>query len=129
VEEDDWSAVALDDPKASERWGALALAPARIKAGDRVNIVQHPGGGYKQMSFFANTVAFVGGKRVQYLVDTLPGSSGSPVFDKDWNVVAVHHKGGWLTEPGGPSDRTFYRNQGILVDALIAGIAKARGGS
>src|SRR5262249_22643308 len=25
--------------------------------------------------------------------DTLPGSSGSPAFNKDWEVVALHHSG------------------------------------
>ena len=125
-EEDDWTAVLIGAP-ANERWGALRLCPAKVRVGDRVNIIQHPGGGYKQMSFYANTVAYVGARRAQYLVDTLPGSSGAPVFDREWNVVALHHAGGWLTEPGGPADRAFFRNEGILIDAVIAGLAKARG--
>jgi len=54
---------------------------------------------------------------VQYLTDTLPGSSGSPVFDKDWRLVALHHSGGWIPEPGS-RDRVF-RNQGIHVDRVI----------
>ncbi len=123
--DDDWTAVRVEG-NPNERWGALELRPATVKPGERVNIIQHPGGSYKQMSFFANTVAFVGENRVQYLTDTLPGSSGSPVFDRAWNVVALHHSGGWLIEPGSQSDRTFYRNEGILVDAVIAGLAAAR---
>jgi hypothetical protein len=124
--DDDWTAVAVQGD-ANARWGALPLRPATVNVGDRVNVIQHPGGGYKQLSFYANTVAFVGNTRIQYLVDTLPGSSGAPVFDRNWNLVAVHHKGGWLPEAGGPPDRTFYRNQGIIVDALVAGLARARG--
>jgi hypothetical protein len=127
TDEDDWSAVQLDGP-ANARWGALELRPALVKPGDRVNIIQHPGGGYKQMSFYANTVAFVGARKVQYLVDTLPGSSGAPVFDRNWNLVALHHAGGWLPEPGGHADRTFLRNEGILIDAVIEGLMRARGG-
>lgn len=94
-----------------------------MSAGDRVNIIQHPGGGQKQLSFFANVVVFAGPSRVQYLTDTLPGSSGSPVFDRAWDLVALHHSGGWLVEPGGDPKQTFFRNEGIAMDALIAGLA------
>jgi V8-like Glu-specific endopeptidase len=30
---------------------------------------------------------------VRYAVNTEPGTSGSPVFDKDWRLVALHHLG------------------------------------
>ncbi len=33
------------------------------------------------------------GNRIRYSVPTLPGSSGSPVFDTDWDLVALHHAG------------------------------------
>jgi V8-like Glu-specific endopeptidase len=62
---------------------------------------------------------------LQYLTDTLPGSSGSPVFDRDWNVVALHHSGGWLAEPGSSDKTTDYRNEGILIDVIMAGIQAA----
>jgi V8-like Glu-specific endopeptidase len=117
-ESDDWTAVAVDGNPA-EKWGSLALADVEIAVGQRVNIIQHPGGGPKQISFFHNTIAFVGGDRVQYLTDTLPGSSGSPVFDKQWRVVAVHHSGGWLSEPGGATGQFHYRNEGIHINAVI----------
>lgn len=31
--------------------------------------------------------------RVRYRVNSEPGSSGSPCFDADWNLVALHHSG------------------------------------
>ena len=31
--------------------------------------------------------------RVRYTTRTEPGSSGSPCFDIDWNLVALHHSG------------------------------------
>jgi V8-like Glu-specific endopeptidase len=120
--DDDWSAVRVEGNPV-EKWGALPLTKAGVKVGDHVNIIQHPGGGPKQISLIANVVAFIGGGRVQYLTDTLPGSSGSPVFDKDWNIVALHHSGGWLTEPNASSKRTYYRNEGIAIDRIIEGIA------
>jgi V8-like Glu-specific endopeptidase len=120
--EDDWSAVKIDgDPSA--KWGALAMDKAKIKVGDPVNIIQHPGGGPKQISLFANVVVFAGDRRIQYLTDTLPGSSGSPVFDAQWNLVALHHSGGWLTEPNAASKTTYYRNEGISIERIVDGLS------
>jgi V8-like Glu-specific endopeptidase len=119
---DDWSAVEIEGDAAA-KWGSLAMTGTKIAVGNHVNIIQHPGGGPKQLSLFANVVVFVGEGRVQYLTDTLPGSSGSPVFDSNWNVVALHHSGGWLTEPNAASKGTYYRNEGIAVDRIIAGLA------
>ena len=33
------------------------------------------------------------GTRVQYRTNTLGGSSGAPCFNKDWELVAMHHSG------------------------------------
>ncbi len=118
--EDDWTAVALED-NPSSRWGRIDLQIIKVDAGDRVNIIQHPGGGYKQIAYFSNIVAYAGAGRVQYLTDTLPGSSGSPVFDRNWDVVALHRSGGWQTEPGG--NTVHYRNEGIAIDRIIRGLA------
>jgi V8-like Glu-specific endopeptidase len=120
--DDDWSAVAVEGNPVA-KWGALPLTKTGLKVGDHVNIIQHPGGGPKQISLIANVVVFVSSSRVQYLTDTLPGSSGSPVFDKEWNLVALHHSGGWLTEPNASSRRTYYRNEGIAIDRIIDGLA------
>lgn len=119
--DNDWSAVRIKGD--ASKWGELDMKPMTVKVGDRVNIIQHPGGAQKQISFVANVVAFVGGGRVQYLTDTLPGSSGSPVFDTDWNLIALHHSGGWLTEPNAATKSTYYRNEGIAIDTIIQDLA------
>src|SRR4051794_13612949 len=106
--------------------GKLDLAEIEVKVDDYVNIIQHPGGLPKQIALYHNLVVFVGGDRVQYLTDTLPGSSGSPVFDSRWRVVALHHKGGNVTEPGAKRKRVFFRNEGIHVRALLKGLAASR---
>jgi hypothetical protein len=119
---DDWSAVRVA-ANANEQWGSLPLTAAHVAVGDRVNIIQHPNGLPKQISFYSNVVVFAGANRIQYLTDTEPGSSGSPVFDRHWNVVALHHSGGWLPEPGTTDpNRQYYRNEGITIEAIIAGL-------
>ena len=92
-----------------------------VKDGDRVAIVQHPAGGPKQVSVHRNLVTWVGEGRVQYLTDTLPGSSGAPVFDVAWRLVAVHHSGGFLREPGRPE--RMYRNEGIEIARVWEALA------
>jgi V8-like Glu-specific endopeptidase len=118
----DWTAVRVRG-NPNEKWGAVTLASVNPKVEDEVIIIQHPGGGPKQIALSHNLVAFVNDKRLQYLTDTLNGSSGSPVFSTDWQVVALHHKGGLLHEPG--SKQAFYRNQGIHINAVIAGLSSA----
>jgi V8-like Glu-specific endopeptidase len=110
-----------DDPAAE--WGAIRLKRTDLHKGARVNIVQHPMGGHKQIALYHNIVLYVGENRIQYLTDTLPGASGSPVFDSDWNVVALHHSGGYLREPG--TKKVYYRNEGILINAVIDGMVGA----
>ena len=120
--ENDWTAVRVKgDPNA--KWGALPIKRLSPKAEDRVNIVQHPGGGPKQIALYHNVITSVGSARVQYLTDTLPGSSGSPAFDRNWDVIALHHSGGWLREPN--SKKTVYRNEGIHINAVIEGLEQA----
>lgn len=89
-----------------------------INVGSRVNIIQHPGGQPKQISLQHNLVEYVDTKVVQYVTSTLPGSSGAPVFNDTWEVVAIHHAGGNITEP--ETGALYYRNEGILVQVIKA---------
>jgi len=117
----DWTAIGVD-AAAQQKWGAIELQPADVKVDQYVNIIQHPGGGPKQIGLYHNTVAYVGEGRVQYLTDTLPGSSGAPVFDDQWRIVALHHSGGMLREPG--TKKSFYRNEGIAITTVIEDLRK-----
>ena len=93
-----------------------------VKVGDRVNIIQHPGGGPKQIALSHNVVVSVDDQRVRYLTDTDYGSSGSPVFDEQWRVVALHHSWGTEREPG--LKQWYVRNEGIHINTIIEGLAK-----
>jgi len=120
-QDDDWTVVQFQGSPSAD-WEPIPLDVTPIERDAYVNIVQHPGGGQKQLSIAANVVTYVGEGRVQYLTDTMPGSSGSPVFDAKWNLVALHHSGGWLTEPNAPQGSTFYRNEGISIDRILSGL-------
>ena len=116
---DDWTAV-RSQPNLNEHWGSIDIEDISIKVEEFLYIIQHPGGLYKQIALYHNIATYSDSRRVQYLSDTLPGSSGSPVFDSQWRLVAVHHSGGWLNQPG--SKKVLFRNEGISVGTLLKGL-------
>lgn len=77
-------------------WNFLELdTDYEVKAGIAVPIIQHPDGKELQVSIEGNFVNRVSpdGRYIFYTTDTLPGSSGSPVFNENWKVIALHHAG------------------------------------
>lgn len=113
---DDWTVVKVQGD-ANADWGEIPLARATIKKDERAIIIQHPGGGYKQIALYNNVVVSISDTRVQYLTNTMPGSSGSPVFDNDWNIIAVHYRGGFL--PDLSLGGSHFRNEGIHINVIV----------
>lgn len=113
----DCAIVALEGEPGAE-WGTLALPRPKVKVekGDDVFIIQHPRGGPKQIVMANNEIDYIDDTVVQYSTDTLRGSSGSPVFDWQWRLVAIHHASGKLRGGNSPSKR--YANEGILLHAI-----------
>jgi len=61
------------------------------KANQALNIIQHPEGRPKRFAFRGWKVKSLSKHLVEYDTDTMEGSSGSPVFNDFWELVAVHH--------------------------------------
>jgi V8-like Glu-specific endopeptidase len=102
----------------------LSLAPKRaVEVDQRVVIVQHPGGLPKKIAFAHNLVRHVDDDVVQYWTDTEQGSSGSPVFNESWEVVALHHY--WVDSP---LDKNSFRNQGRNIVRVAERIEALDGG-
>ncbi|AFZ01309.1 trypsin-like peptidase domain-containing protein [Calothrix sp. PCC 6303] len=95
----------------------LKLKNQRTQKDKRVAIIQHPGGHLKKISIQNNLVAYADNQDVQYTTTTLPGSSGSPVFDDDFQVIAIHHSGGMLLEPN--TTTKYLRNGGTSMMAVL----------
>jgi len=86
-----------------------------VSKNQRVNIIQHPQGRFQEIAFRDNQVKLVADKYIQYLTDTDYGSSGGPVCDDYFNVVALHNQR--VADPSHP--HRWYRNQGYLVEAIL----------
>lgn len=92
----DFSLVALkaEPPEiAGFGWNGLSTAEGEVIAGEFVTIIQHPSGERKQVALRENQVIDVLDDFLHYRTDTSPGSSGSPVFNDQWELVALHHSG------------------------------------
>jgi V8-like Glu-specific endopeptidase len=117
----DCSAISIVAGAASpplDTWGVVRCdRGAKVAKGDHVTIIQHPYGAIKQICSTANQVVNVFGNKLQYTTDTLPGSSGSPVFNDDWCVVAIHHAGGYLR--ANKWGKRIFANQGVLISSLL----------
>jgi endonuclease G, mitochondrial len=102
----------------------LILAPKAVQEASKgilpVNIVQHPGGSPKMLGARNNLVSSLGDYDLSYYTDTMRGSSGSPVCNDLWQVVALHRA--WefvhnnLTFQG---KKTAWRNVGVRIDRII----------
>lgn len=88
--------------------------------GECVNVVQHPQGDYKQVVIRENRIVSRLDNVLHYLADTEPGSSGSPVFNDQFEAVALHHWGEpytQTTDRGRKINRDV--NEGIRMSAIV----------
>jgi len=91
----------------------LLRNPSTVTRGEKVNIIQHPRGRRKEVALHNNGVQRVKDKVVWYTTDTEPGSSGSPVFNNAWDLVALHHAG-WHNADGTTT------NEGVRLAAIVS---------
>lgn len=110
----DFTIIACDSTPLPADIEAIALLEDAdtITRGERVNIIQHPRGRRKEISLHDNKVNYVYDIGIRYTADTEGGSSGSPVFNNQWNLVALHHAG-WSETDGSAT------NEGIRIASIV----------
>lgn len=120
---DDWAVVKVQSPlaaaipivKLSTGAAPVTSAPAFI--------IQHPAGQRKRVAFVRNQITDLVGPVVHYLSDTQAGSSGSPVFDDQGRIIALHRAGGVPQEVAGKPP--LKKNEGVLISHVAQALAAA----
>jgi endonuclease G, mitochondrial len=90
-----------------------------------VNIVQHPRGKAKRVAFRNNLVSAADDITIRYLADTDQGSSGSPVCDDRWRVVALHRGAVFTSGVQFQGKGDAFVNFGSQIQAVLADISVA----
>ena len=140
-------AVAPETPDRRQRltqFGFLRLPASAdtVLPGEWLSVVHHPGGHPKQISLRQNLLIKRDDAELWYATETATASSGAPMFNDSWQVVAVHRGGApardrdghVLTVDGGPwldgadETRVVWRaGVGTRVCAIVRLLAEARG--
>jgi V8-like Glu-specific endopeptidase len=120
-------------------WNPLVLQQGKIVIGEPVNIIGHPMGRLMEISIRNNRLSSQLDDFLHYETDTEPGNSGSPVFNDQWEIVALHHSGvprtnekgrflrhdGRVWKPGDGDDAVdWVANEGVRVSVMLRHLAE-----
>jgi endonuclease I len=112
----------------------------KVVLGELVDVIQHPNGEPKQLALRENEIVDRLELFLHYETDTAPGSSGSPVFNDQWELVALHHSGvpkrndrgdflavdGTVWTPGMDEARlAWVANEGVRISRIIKAVRAA----
>jgi endonuclease G len=122
----DFAMVAVAGSPASTApygWCRLTDAQGTVVVGECVTIVQHPRGREKEVVLRENKLVDIPEQVLHYVTDTEPGSSGSPVFNDQWEVIALHH----ASVPGAQAGTAGggFLNEGIRISRILRHLAAA----
>ena len=114
----DYALIRLMSAIGNER-GWLSLSDVDINGplalpSDFLCILQHPGLREQQAAIYTGELSFNENRtRIRHRANTEPGSSGSPCFDSNWKIVALHHAGAY-----NPEGKAKF-NQGVPIARIV----------
>ena len=108
---DDWAVIRLERPVTDRTPIALGTKSPLLKQ-EPIVIIQHPGDRSKRLSVGRLTI--FDDRVTCYSADTLEGSSGAPVFNREMHCIGLHHEG-VSTEDG----KKY--NEGIRIERVMEG--------
>jgi V8-like Glu-specific endopeptidase len=85
----------------------------------KIYIIGHPGGGTLQLSFLDNLlIDHDKVSKIHYRTPTEGGSSGSPVFNQQWDLIGLHHAGAHDMPRLNGKQGYYEANEGIWIQAI-----------
>ncbi len=115
LEELDATLVRTDPPITGH--APMPIAASLPKLNSRVYIIGHPQGRPLSYSIYDNRLLNTQEPLLHYRTPTEGGSSGSPVFNRSWQLVGLHHKGDISVEVPG-EEGLHAANEGIMFTAI-----------
>lgn len=129
-------------------WHPMISQQGKIRIGDPINIIQYPGGRPKSVVVHNSNLLHLENDTdlmpyAWYNSDTEPGSSGSPVFNRHWEVIGVHRRSVPRTNSAGelldvddtpipradfqrnPNLAVWIANEGSRTSQIVAALASA----
>jgi endonuclease G len=118
-------------------YNRLTAELGKIAPGEPVFIIQHPLGELKQVVINDNRIVErdEASSYLVYEADTNAGSSGAPVFNRQWEVVGLHHSaqiardttgaildvdgGQWKPERGMGKVKFLNLNEGVRISKIL----------
>ena len=104
-------------------WNKLIEDEGKAIVGQYINIIQHSSGNPKEICIRNNQLKdIVDDFFLHYSTDTEPGSSGSGLYNDQWELIGLHHAAievppSQVTSPDGNTEK--YQNEGIRISAII----------
>jgi V8-like Glu-specific endopeptidase len=126
----------LDGVPPGDTYGVVPLIEQTGKAvkAEFLNVIHHPGGDPKRISIRENQMVAQDDLWLRYRSDARRGSSGAPVFNDQWEMVALHHggipvrdeSGADLDQQGqrwtpdmGAENKAYSANEGARVSRIV----------
>jgi V8-like Glu-specific endopeptidase len=101
---------------------ALPRKPLRNR---RAYVIGHPRGlDQPQFSLQDSIMLDYDHRVLHYRSPTERGSSGSPVFDDQWELIGLHHASGTRLPQLNNAGGTYAANEGVTFDAIRKGLAQ-----
>jgi S1-C subfamily serine protease len=124
----DASVLQLDPPMPACALFPVAKRLPVVDGLQKVYVIGHPGGRTLSISLNDNLLLDWDERLIHYRAPTEGGSSGSPVFNQQWDLIGLHHAGGDSVAKLNGKQGTYPANEAVWIRRIIAALSDAGGG-
>ena len=118
----DATLLEIDPPLPNVKPYPVAKRLPLVDGVQKVYVIGHPKGGGLSISLNDNLLLDYDDRLLHYRAPTEGGSSGSPVFNQQWDLIGLHHAGGMAMRRLKGQEGTYAANEGIWIQRIIKAI-------